>query len=152
MKENKIILPLLEEWCRSNKQGEVTRKAALITVYLYGVILENGGLGISRRAKEQLFAILIHGSIEIKPELISIIDAIILKNKKDRRSIDYEFSQVVLSNYLKNKEIVKNIPEQVIKLAKFMWFKIDSEKDFFSNYDSEPLFGISVFSLKLLPS
>ena len=77
-----IILPLLSDWNNKHKEGETTRKASLIGLYYYEKIFAEGGLRYSSRNEEDvLLKTILQGAQEIKPELASIFDEVIVKQE-----------------------------------------------------------------------
>ena len=126
-----LILPLLDEWNNKNKQGETTRKASLLSLFYYDQINQNDNFrySIDDEIKNKLVKTIINGTSEIKDELTSIIDQIISNGKSNHRSNYYDLAHTILTSITDSIEIVKNLPEQVIRLADFFWFQIPPKDD-----------------------
>ncbi|GAH97878.1 unnamed protein product, partial [marine sediment metagenome] len=121
-----IILPLLDDWNKKNKDGETTKKASQIALFYYEEIAKNDGIGYGYRdeTKNQIIRSVLNGSFEIKEELTNIFNEVVFKKETDHSSKHYELIQTILSSATDSFEITKNLPEQVISLADLFWFQI----------------------------
>jgi len=151
-----IILPLLDEWNNKNKQGETTRKVSLISLFYYDQINQNDSFrySIDDEIKNRLVKTIINGTSEIKDEITSIIDKIILEGKSNRRSDYYDLAVTILTSITDSIEIVKVLPEQVIRLADFFWFHIPPKDDwrYRSSLEIEEHFCLSDTHFDFFPS
>ena len=141
------ILPMLADWNNKNTQGETTRKASQIGLFYYESIVNNGGFDYRSRKEntEQLFKVILQGSAEIKEELIHIFDGIISRNEPNHHDRDYELVKMILTSTTDNFEVIKNLPEYVIKLAELFWVNRPKKTQWYEQ-DSpgvEKYFGLS---------
>jgi len=142
-----IILPLLDDWNNKNKTGETTKKASQIALYYYDEITKNGGFGYSYRneKKEQLIRVILQGASEIKDELKVIFDEIISKKLTSHRDKYYELIKTILTSITDGFEVVKSLPDYVIKLADLFWFQLPKKEGIYENHSIgvEQYFGLS---------
>lgn len=126
-----IILQLLDDWNNKNKNGETTKKASQIALYYYDEITKNGGFGYSYRdeKKEQLIRIILQGASEIKDELKAIFDEVIAQKQTNYRDKYYELIKTILISITHNFEVIKCLPNYVIKLADLFWFQTPKQKE-----------------------
>lgn len=141
------ILPMLADWNNKNNQGDTTKKASQIGLFYYKNIVNNGGFGYGSKGeiKEQLIRVILQGSAEIKEELKNIFDGIFIRNDPTHHNRDYELVEVVLTSITDNFEVVKNLPDYVIKLAELFWVS-KPKKDEWYSHDSlgvEKYFGLT---------
>jgi len=120
-----IILPLLDDWNNKNKDGETTKKASQIALYYYDEIIKNGGFWYGSRdeKKEQLIRVILQGASEIKDELKAIFDEVISKKLTSHKDKYYEVVKTILTSITDSFEVVKSLPNYVIKLAYLFWFE-----------------------------
>lgn len=141
------ILPMLADWNNKNTQGDTTKKVSQIGLLYYENIVNNDGFGYGYKGeiKGQLIRVILQGSAEIKEELKNIFDGIFTKNDPTHHDRDYELVEVVLTSITDNFEVIKNLPDYVIKLADLFWVN-RLGKNGWNNYDSlgvEKYFGLS---------
>lgn len=141
------ILPMLADWNNKNTQGETTKKASQIGLFYYENIVNNGGFGYGSKGeiKEQLIRIILQGSAEIKEELKHIFNGIFTRNDPTHHDRDYELVEVVLTSITDNFEVIKNLPDYVIKLAELFWVNRPKKTEWYEQ-DSpgvEKYFGLS---------
>lgn len=141
------ILPMLADWNNKNTQGETTKKASLIGLFYYESIVNRDGFGYRsmEEIKKQLIRVILQGSAEVKDELKHIFDGIITRNEPSHHDRDYELVEVILTSITDNFEVIKNLPEYVIKLAQLFWVNRPKETQWYEQ-DSiglEKYFGLS---------
>lgn len=141
------ILPILADWNNKNTQGDTTKKASQIGLFYYENIVNNGGFsyGSKGEIKEQLIRVILQGSSEIKEELKHIFEGIFSRNDQTHHDRDYELVEVVLTSITDNFEVVKNLPDYVIKLAEQFWVNRPKKTEWY-HHDSpgvEKYFGLS---------
>ncbi|MBE3129052.1 MAG: ATP-binding protein, partial [Actinobacteria bacterium] len=118
-----VILPLLDDWNRKNKEGETTKRTSQIALYYYDEIYKNGGFRYNDDKKEQLTRVIVQGASEIKKELKNIFDEVISTNQISHRDKYYELIKTILTSTSDNFEVIKCLPNYVIKLADLFWFQ-----------------------------
>ena len=125
LKHINIILPLLDDWNNKNKQGKITKKASQIALFYYDEITKNGGYGYGSpdETKNQMIRAILNGSFEIKEELTNIFNQILSKKQTNHRDKYYELIKTILTSITDNLEVIKCLPDYVIKLADLFWFQ-----------------------------
>lgn len=151
------ILPVLDDWNRSHKQGETTKNASQIALFYYIELTKQDGFYFSSRddTKDKLINTILNGSGEIKKELIQIVGEIVAKKDTSHRGQFYELVQTILSSITDSTEIPKHLPKEVMKLANLFWFYTRKDTDYpFSDHrnDIEQYFDLSGGHLEYYPA
>jgi hypothetical protein len=154
------VLPVLDDWNRSHKQGETTKNASQIALFYYDELTKQKGFYFSNRndTKDRLIRTILNGSGEIKTELTRCIEEIIAQKDTSHRGRYYELAKMILSSIADSSEISKQLPAEVIKLANLFWFYAPTETSYsFSNYrndriDIEQYFDLSDGHLEYYPA
>ena len=125
------VLPMLDDWNRSHKNGETTKHASQIALYYYQKLTEQEGFYFSSRddTEDKLMRTILNDSSEIKAELTAMVDEIIASGDTSHRGRYYELVKAMLSSVKDSFEIAKQLPEQVMKLANLFWFYNHRERD-----------------------
>lgn len=142
------VLPVLDDWNLSHKQGETTKNASQVALFYYEELTKQDGFYFGSRddTKDELIRAILNGSGEIKPDLKAIVNEIVAKKDTSHRGRYYKLVQVILSSITNSSEISKNLPDEVIKLAELFWFYTPKEDQYpFSGdrIDIEQYFGLS---------
>ena len=140
-----IILPMLDDWNCSHKQGQTTKDASQIALFYCNTLISQGFyFSSSDNTTSQLIRVILNGSGEIKNELAQIIDQIVSAKDTSHRSKYYELFKAILSSIIDRSEVAKNLPNEVIKLANLFWLDTSSKKDLYahSSIDIEQHFGL----------
>lgn len=142
------MLPMLADWNNKNTHGDTTKKASQIALFYYENIVGNGGFGYRSKGeiKDQLIRVILQGSAEIKEELKHIFDGILTRNEPNHRDRDYELVEIILTLITDNYEVIKTLPDYVIKLAELFWVYRPKKDDRFWGLRSPELeenFGLS---------
>ena len=150
-----FILPIIYEWNSKYKEGETTKLSSLIALAYYQWIIKKD-IYFSRDddVKDKLFQTILYGASEIKEELITIFNEI-LKNKwNDSRDNYYDLVKVILTKFGDNIEIIKALPEYILKLAYLFWFQTPKKEDLYFNsrMEIEEYFCIKENHLEYFPS
>ncbi|HAT75969.1 MAG TPA: ATPase, partial [Flavobacterium sp.] len=138
-----IILPLLNDWNNKNKQGDATKKSSQIALFYYDEITKNGGFSYNYRneKKELLIRPILQGASEITEELKVVFDEIISENQTNHTDKYYELAKTILTSIIDSFEVVKSLPNYVVKLADIFWFQ--PKKEGYYSIGVEKYFGIS---------
>ncbi|HBY57712.1 MAG TPA: ATPase [Candidatus Atribacteria bacterium] len=123
-----VILPLLDDWNNKNKEGEATKRTSQIALYYYEEIQKNGGFRDNDDKKGQLIRVILQGASEIKEELKNIFDKVITQKQTSYRDKYYELIKTILTSITDNFEVIKCLPNYVIKLADLFWFQIPEKE------------------------
>lgn len=157
LKYMNVILPVLDDWNRSHRQGSTTKNASQIALFYYETLTAQKGFYFGSRddTKDQLTRTILNGSAEIKDELKNIIDQVISMGDTTHRGRYYELVETILSSIIDSSEIAKNLPKDVIRLANQFWF-YNPPKDShpFSDYrnDIEQYFDLTGGHLEYYPA
>jgi hypothetical protein len=143
-----LILPMLDDWNRSNKQGETTKNASQLALFYYNTLTAQKDFYFSSRddSKKQLIRTILNGSGEIKEELSDIVDQVVTANDTSHRTRYYELVKVMLSSLMDSYEVARQIPKEIIKLANLFWFyKPQEDRHPFNDYrnDIEQYFDLT---------
>jgi hypothetical protein len=141
------VLPVLDDWNRSHKQGETTKNAGQIALFYYDELTKQDGFYFSSDddTKDKLIRTILNGSAEIKGELARIVDGVVAQRDTSHRGRYYELVKMILSSIIHSSEVSKHLPAEVIKLANLFWFYTPREAHSFSDYrnDIEQYFDLS---------
>lgn len=151
-----IILPMLDDWNNKNKGGETTKQASQIALYYYNELTKEQYYHISDRKEGQLIRVILQGSSEIKDELKTIFDEVISNKAVNYRDRYYALIKPILTSLTDSFEVVKALPNYVIRLADIFWFQNPNELDEDYRYsrrmDMEDYFCISSRHNDFLPA
>ncbi|MFN5540407.1 MAG: AVAST type 4 anti-phage nuclease Avs4, partial [Candidatus Melainabacteria bacterium] len=155
------IIQMLNEWNSKNKSGETTKKASKIALnYFVQLSNEDSQFGYSSRneRRENLIRIILNGASEIKESLKSIFD-LIIKEEIERGDSFYQIAKTILVSPNESIEVIKVLPEEVLKLADLFWNVPEKERSNELAYGGhlmdywEVIFGITTnYDLKYFPS
>ncbi len=151
------VLPVLDDWNLSHKQGETTKNASQVALFYYEALTKQECFYFSSRddTKDKLIRAILNGSGEIKPELKAIVNEIVSRKDTSHRGRYYELVQAILSSIINSSEISKHLPDEVIKLANLFWFYTPKEDQYpFSSdrHDIEQYFGLAVHHQEHYPA
>jgi len=143
-----FILPIIHDWNTKFKKGKTTRFASLIALKYYQWIIEKDLYFHDGETKGKLLQTILYGASEIKYELKEIFEEI-LKNKwKYHRNPYYDLAKMILVPNVENgfagTEVVKSLPEYVLKLADLFWTYTPKDEDPFYHHsiEVEQYFGL----------
>ncbi|MFM9280957.1 AVAST type 4 anti-phage nuclease Avs4 [Paenibacillus jiagnxiensis] len=124
-----FILPVVHDWNMKFKKGETTKLSGLIALkYYQWIIQENGHLSRYDDNKDKILETILYGGFELKTELAEIFDGILTNKSKDHGSPYYHLVELILS---KNFEVIRVLPEYVLKLGDLFWFQSNERRNFF---------------------
>lgn len=120
--ELNFLLPIIYEWNNKFKHGKITKLSALIALHHYQEIInEDTYFSRKKETEEELIQTILNGALEIKEELTNLFEKI-LKNKwKNYRNPFYDLVSAILSETGRNQEVIKTLPNYVLKLADLYW-------------------------------
>ena len=118
-----VILPVLDDWNRYNKQGETTKAATQIALYYLAELTKDGNFPYSSRSElgEQLIRVILSGSAEAKEELGAIFKDVVARNDIANGSRYYELIMTALSSIDKSAIVAASLPKEVTALASVCW-------------------------------
>lgn len=146
-----IVGNTLKTWTDKNKNGDTTRLAGTVALYLKNIQWESNQYHNSLQ-RDTLFItltdVILAASIELKQELVAIFqsveDAVLCSEKENE---NYLLLKKSVSNIFDCGNIPLAIPQQVLQFAEHYWFHLPKKEniyDFFNNYDNmEDAFGLS---------
>ncbi|AEP88987.1 AVAST type 4 anti-phage nuclease Avs4 [Bacillus spizizenii] len=118
-----FLLPIINEWNNKVKSGQTTKLAALIALRHYQEIVEKD-IYLSREEdiEKRLIQTILNGAAEITEELITVFDEVIKNEWKNYRDPYYNLVNTILSKTGENQEVLKALPEYILRLADLYWF------------------------------
>ena len=135
IKNLNFILPIIHDWNKKTKEGETTKISSLIALHYYQwMIKEDIYFSRNEGAKERVLQTILYGASEIKKELSDIFDEVLLNKWKWTRDPYYNLLEVILTKFGDNIDIIKALPEYIIKLADLYWIRLPKKEPFY--YDS----------------
>lgn len=160
------VLPVLDDWNLSHKQGATTKNASQVALFYYEELTKQERFYFSSRddTKDELIRAILNGSGEIKPELKAIVNEIVARKDTSHRGRYYELVQAILSSIINSSVISEHLPDEVIKLAELFWFyepkedqypfssaRIDIEQNFGLSEGHHDYYPASAFQTPILP-
>lgn len=126
------IIPIVHDWNSKFKQGETTRFSGLIALKYYQWILQEK-VYISRNEdlKDKILETILYGAGELKEELATIFDEVLSNRLKDYNAPYYDLNEMILTKTFVNMEVVKALPEYVLKLGDLFWLRSSERADRF---------------------
>ncbi|MCA1536068.1 hypothetical protein I6F21_26385 [Bradyrhizobium sp. NBAIM03] len=119
-----LVLPVLDDWNRYNKQGSTTKHAAQLALFYYTELARGDGhfpYGTNDDTKEQLIRTIFNGATEITGELKTIFSRIVADGDASRRTTYYELAHAALGDATETGIIAKHLPTELLALANFYW-------------------------------
>lgn len=118
-----VILPMLDDWNRYNKQGETTKAATQIALYYLAELTKGGEFPYTSRSEvgKQLIGVILSGSGEAKEELGAIFKNVVARKDVSHRGRYYELVTTALSSIDKSAIVAASLPKEVIALAGLFW-------------------------------
>lgn len=118
-----VVLPMLDDWNRYNKQGETTKAATQITLYYFSELTKDGEFPYGSRSEvgEQLIRVILSGSGEVIEELGAIFKDVVARKDVTHRSRYYELIMTALSSINKSAIVARSLTKEVIALADLFW-------------------------------
>ncbi len=119
-----LVLPVLDEWNRYNKEGATTKHAAQIALFYYRELTRDDGhfpYGTNNDTKEQLIRTIFNGSAEIVDELKAIFDQVVVDGDISRKGSYYELVKAALSDLSETSIIAQHLPKEILALANLFW-------------------------------
>jgi hypothetical protein len=119
-----LVLPVLDEWNRYNKEGPTTKHAAQIALFYYRELTRSAGhfpYGTNDDTKERLIRTIFNGSAEITDELKSIFDQVVADEDISRKSPYHELVKAALSDVTDTSVIAQHLPKEILALANLFW-------------------------------
>jgi hypothetical protein len=123
-----FIFPTIHDWNSKFREGETTKLSSLMALkYYQWTSKENKHL--DKDFEEKLIQTILYGASEIEAELITIFDEI-LKNKWNNHRDPYNnLIRAILTKIGASIEVIKFLPDYVLKLADLFWFKTLEKED-----------------------
>lgn len=124
-----FIFPIIHDWNSKFKEGETTKLSGLIALEYYKWAIEEDKY-LDRDIEEKLLQTILYSASEIKDELIIIFDEVLENKWKSHRDPYNELIKTILTKIGVNMEVIKVLPEYVLKLASLFWIKTPKKDDF----------------------
>ena len=112
----KLVLPVLTDWCKFNKNGEATRFSGLLALSIIEKAKTKEISFIHDKVEESILTVVFNSTEELQEELKEIFD-IVLANKRTDHRAPYETlcSKILVKPYIAT-ELIKTLPLYVIQL------------------------------------
>ncbi len=150
-----FVLPIVYDWNTKFKKGTATKYASLIALkYYQWTIKENVHFYRNEELKVKILQTILYGASEIKSELTKIFEEV-LNNKWENHSDPYhDLNKMILTKLGTNNELIKTLPEYILKIADLFWYLKTSEDDFYNSqsFGIEQYFCIEASHLEYFPS
>ena len=145
VKNINFILPIIYEWNNKFNKGKTTKEASTIALRYYQLgIKDYRYFTYKNDEKDNLFATILKGSSEIKNELSDIFKEIIKNKWNSHRDPYYDLVKAILKKWEYNIELIKVLPDYVLKLADLYWIKEKKNTDIYrTGMDIEEDFGLN---------
>ncbi len=126
-----VVLPMLDDWNRYNKEGKTTKAATEIALYYLDDLTKDGEFPYRSRSEvgEQLIRVILAGSVEVKEQLGEIFRGVIVRKEVSHRSRYHELVTAALSSIDKSAIVAESLPKEIIGLASVTWLYIPPERD-----------------------
>lgn len=126
-----VVLPMLDDWNRYQKQGETTKAATQIALYYLAELTKDGEFPYNSRSEvgEQLIRVILSGSGEAKEELGAIFRDVVAQKDVTHRGRYYELVTTALSSIDKSTIVAESLPKEVIALAGLFWHYTPPERN-----------------------
>lgn len=137
----KYIIPVLNDWNITNKEGGTTKKAGLIAINIYKEILKENS---SSNLIDELLYTIINSVIENKIEVAELIDLAIKHREEEYDNPYRKFVELLLSK-MEGWICSVHIPQKIRELAEEFWFekKVKDASDFrFSSLNDNSPYGM----------
>lgn len=132
LKNVNFILPIVHDWNSNFKKGETTRLSGLIALkYYQWVLQENVHFSHDDDIMDKIQETILYGAGELKAELAAIFDEVLVNKSKNHRAPYYALIEMLLTKTFVNMEVVKSLPEYVLKLGDLFWFHSNERIDRF---------------------
>ncbi len=128
--ELSFILPLLGDYVSHRPIGNTARLGGLFALHFYKDAELNEDVHYGREIEKSLLEVVLAAAAELKPELIAITEGLLSRPFNKREAFDSLGETVLASEYESTAYIMK-LPEYVIKLADFYWYKPKTENHTF---------------------
>ena len=149
-----IVLPILNDWGRYNKNGLSTRFSGLLALSLIQKTETEENFYMLDKVEESILIIIYNSASELKDELKEIFDKV-LANKWTRHGDPYQglCSKVLTKPYLAT-ELIRVLPLYIIELCNLFWHNHKDDNLYgYSGFDTEKHYGIvSEFKQNYFPA
>lgn len=118
-----LIVPVLEDWNRTTKQGETTKAATSVALYLFEELAGNNEFRHSFKSEvgKQLIQVIFNGSCEGKEALSAIFNDVVNRKDTYRLGPHHELCVTALSSLDKSAVVAIHLPKEVMGLAELFW-------------------------------
>lgn len=149
-----FILPILQDWNSSNKEGKTTRYSSLIALNCYQWFIDEQGYSLRDDTKKQIIQTVLYGAAEIQNELKAIIDKIVQNNWKYHLDPYYDLSITILTE-LEGLSVSAILPTHILKIAELFWTYSPREYPFHRSgirINIEEHFGLETRHIEYFPA
>jgi len=126
-----LITDALHAWTRHTHEGETSRSAGLMALYLYQLAEDTEyHYRLGDEKIDRIVDAILNSSKEILPELTAILETVIAKEAIGHRELYSDLCEHLLSNTLNCGTMCVASPELVFQLAKSFWLEHEVPKEY----------------------
>ncbi|MFW2502367.1 AVAST type 4 anti-phage nuclease Avs4 [Clostridium diolis] len=135
IKNISFMLPIIYEWNSKFNKGNTTKESSIIALRYYQLGIEDYRYFTYKEdEKDNLFATILKGSSEIKNELFNIFTEVIRNRWNSHRDPYYDLVKAALKKWEYNIQLIKVLPEYILKLANLYWIKEKKNTNIYRAY------------------
>ena len=127
----KLVLPVLTDWCVSNKKGVTTRYAGLLALSVIQKTETEEIFFTHDVAEEKILEVVFNSANELKTELKEIFDKVVSNTWTEHRAPYEGLCSKILEKPYIAIELIKTLPLSVIQLCDLFWQKQPKKQDGF---------------------
>lgn len=140
----KLILPILTDWVKYNRDGSTTKFAGLLALSIIEKRAKNDHFYIEEKTESTILKIIYNSAKELIYELKNIFD-LVISNKWVRHNAPYEelCSKILEQPYIAI-EVIKVLPKSILNICDLFWqYTKDEDDDFSHSYEMEERYGLA---------
>lgn len=141
-----ILVPFLNDWVSSNRQGETARLAGLFALHFYKDAELGENTDYNSETEKSLLQLVLLAVPELQEELLAVTDDLLTGSSRYRHKPFDGLQEAVLKNTTSGFAFTSMLPTRTIQLADKAWYahkeKID-EDDYYSGVGIEERYSIN---------
>lgn len=134
----KPVLPVLNDWCEFNKEGNTTRYSGLLALSIIQKTETVENFFIQDGAEENILKVIFNAANELREELKEIFEKVIANKWAGHRDPYQGLCSKILEKPYIAIELIKTLPSNVIQLCDLFWQKQPKKDDLFG-YDRDSM-------------
>jgi hypothetical protein len=139
----KLILPILTDWVKYNREGSTTKFAGLLALSIIEKRAKSDHFYIEEKTESTILKIIYNSAKELINELKNIFD-LVITNKWTSHNAPYEeLCSLILKEPYLAVELIRVLPTKVIQLCDLFWQHEHEDDDRFPSYEMEERYGLT---------